>query len=177
MKKEIAIPKGVDVNAEGMKVTVKGPKGMLERDFHNPTMRGINIEIGEWFSVSSEDESRRRKAIVGTIAAHVRNMIIGVTKGYEYTLGIHYSHFPINVEVKGDEIHVKNFFGEKGARIARTFGKVEVKATKDVITVKGINSEDVGQTALNIEQICRISGKDRRIFNDGIYITSKGAGA
>ena len=50
--------------------------------------------------------------------------------------------------------------------------KVEVKG-KDII-VSGINLEDVSQTAANIEQATRLTGRDRRIFYDGIYVYEKG---
>ena len=46
---------------------------------------------------------------------------------------------------------------------------------KNDVIVKGIDKEKVGQTAANIERSCRIKNRDRRVFQDGIYITSKGA--
>lgn len=51
--------------------------------------------------------------MLGTIVAHIRNMINGVTKGYEYKLAIVYSHFPMNVKVEGNKIMITNFLGEK----------------------------------------------------------------
>ena len=175
MKKEVAIPKGVDVSVSALDMKIKGPKGELLKSFENPMFNSVvTIEKnGETLVVSSESERRQIKAIVGAIVAHARNMIIGVTKGYEYTMKTHYSHFPINVEVKGREVIVKNFLGEKAPRITSIRGNVEVTASKDAVAVKGTNIEEVGQTCRNIEAICKISDRDGRVFNDGIYVTEK----
>ncbi|MBI4019029.1 MAG: 50S ribosomal protein L6 [Candidatus Aenigmarchaeota archaeon] len=174
MKKEVAIPKGVDVTIQGMELRIKGPKGELSKNFENPLFNGIvKMEKNDNFVVSSESERRQIKAMVGAIAAHAKNMIAGVTKGYEYTMKIHYSHFPINVEVKDKDILVKNFLGEKAPRMTKIKGKVDVKATKDTVIVKGTDLEDVGQTCRNIEEICKIVERDGRVFNDGIYVVDK----
>jgi large subunit ribosomal protein L6 len=98
-------------------------------------------------------------------------MATGVMGGYIYKLKVHHTHFPIQVEIKGKEVIVKNFLGERSIRRGNILGATKVELVKDVITVTGISKEDVGQTAANIEGACRLAGKDRRVFLDGIYIT------
>lgn len=175
MKKVVEIPNGAEVSVEGRKVIVKGSKGTVEKDFSNPVYDRFvkfGVEDGKFY-VEPSVERRDVKALVGTIESHVKNMIKGVTEGYTCIMKIHYLHFPINVTVKGDEVHIKNFLGEKGDRIAKIVNGVKVSVGKDEITITGINKEDVGQTAANIEQICYVKNKDRRVFQDGIFIYKK----
>lgn len=169
---EVRIPENVKVEVEGKKVKVSGEKGELERSFNE---RDIEIKIeGEKIVVSANSDRKKLKALVGTIAAHIRNMIEGVTKGFTYKLRVVYSHFPVTVKVEGDKVLIQNFLGERVPRVAKIVGKTQVKVEGQEITVSGINIEEVGQTAANIEQACRIVGYDRRKFMDGIYIVSKG---
>lgn len=174
IRKEVVVPEGVTVTVADRAVTVKGMKGELRKEFDNPKFNAaIEMKADGNFSVVSSSDRKIARAMAGTIASHVKNMIIGVTKGHEYTMKIHYSHFPINVEIKDGKVFIKNFLGEKAPRTVRISGSVEVKAGKDSVVIRGANLEDVGQTALSIEQRCRISGRDRRVFNDGIYIDEK----
>jgi len=103
-------------------------------------------------------------------------MITGVTKGFTYKLKIVFSHFPISVKVQGDKILIENFTGEKTPRIAKIVGTAKVTVKGDDVIVQGINIEDVGQTAANIEQATKIKKKDPRIFLDGIYIYERKEG-
>ena len=63
--------------------------------------------------IRSELPGRREKAVVGTFAAHVRNMIQGVTAGFTYRMKIVYAHFPMKASVKGAEFVIENFLGER----------------------------------------------------------------
>ncbi len=174
MEKFAVIPEGVEANIEGLKVTAKGPNGELTRDFDDPRYTGvIKIEKdGSKIKVSTE-AGKQMGTIVGTIAAHIRNMLIGVKTGYSYTMKINYTHFPMTVTQNGDTIEVKNFFGEKSLRYAKVVSSVEVKIDKDTVTVSGANVEDVGQTVANIERACKLTKRDRRIFQDGIFLTER----
>jgi len=172
MEKELEIPEGVTIEVSGKTIKVSGEKGQLERTFKY--FYNIKIEKkGEKLIVSSNDDKRKIKAMCGTIIAHTKNMIKGVTKGYVYNMKIVYSHFPMTLKIEEDKILVNNFIGEKKSRTARIIGdtKVDVKGQDVVLT--GINREDVGQTMGNIEQSCRINKFDRRIFQDGIYFTGE----
>lgn len=169
----VEVPEDVSVNLNGKKVTVKGPKGTVERDFSHAI--GVSIyQDGNKIVVETNFANRKKKALVGTIASHLENMIEGVKKGYTYKLKIIFSHFPISVEVKGDKVLIKNFLGEKAPRVAKILPGVSVKATKEDIIVEGVDIEAVGQTAANIERATKISEFDRRVFMDGIYIYEKG---
>jgi large subunit ribosomal protein L6 len=103
------------------------------------------------------------------------NSFDGVTKGYTYKMKIAYSHFPITVDTDGEKILIKNFIGERSPRITYKAGShpVDIKSTKEDVVISGIDKEEVGQTAANIQRICRIRHKDKRIFQDGIYVYEK----
>lgn len=170
---EVEVPQEVRVTMNGLRVTVEGPKGKLERDFSHA--KGVSIRQNEnRVVVEAFNADRRKKALVGTIAAHIRNMITGVTKGYRYKLKIVFSHFPISVEVKGNQVIIKNFLGEKAPRRANILEGVSVKVVDRDIIVEGIDIEKVGQTAANIELATKIGEFDRRVFMDGIYIYERG---
>ena len=174
MEKRIAIPEKVEIKLEDRKVIVKGPKGELSKDFDNPKFnKAVTIEKDGEVVIKTESEERKIKAMVGTIASHVKNMITGVTIGFKYTMKIFYAHFPVSVTVKDNEVHVKNFLGEKGARISKIAGKTEIVVDKENIVLTGNNVEDVSQTAANIEKSCKLSKRDKRVFQDGIYISGK----
>ncbi len=166
---------GAEISISGLKVAVKGPKGELERDFSSPFSNGIvSIEAdNESVHVKCESTRKKAKAMVGTIAAHIKNMITGVTKGYRYTMFIHHVHFPMNVEVKGNRVVIKNFLGSKGVREAKIPEGVNVKVEGNNIIIEGINKELVGMAATNIESACRVKKKDRRVFQDGIYLDKR----
>jgi len=175
MEKKVAIPEGVDLEIKGRTVIVTGQKGKIERNFNDPRFNK-KIEIkkeGNNFIVKTELLDRKTKAFAGTVASHIKNMILGVTKGFCYVLTINYVHFPMTVEIKDNKVLIRNFLGEKGYREAKIIGKPEVKVDKDKIIITGINKEDVGQTSSNIEAACRISGRDRRVFQDGIFILER----
>ena len=94
---KIEIPKDVKASLDSGIITFKGKNGQLSRNFSHPK---VKIAIADHHViVSSEMPKVREKAIVGTYAAHIRNMIVGVTIGYEYKMKIVYSHFPIMAAV------------------------------------------------------------------------------
>src|SRR5438132_1237593 len=128
---------------------------------------------GKQAKVRCEYPRRREGALVGTFAAHLRNMIVGVTEGYAYEMKIVYSHFPVKATVKGPEFIIENFLGEKFPRKTRIVGETKVEVKGDQVLLSGPDVEAVGQTAANIELATRIRGFDPRIFQDGIYITKK----
>ncbi len=172
MRKIFEIPENVNVELTDRKVLVKGPKGQIERDFNDPRYnKSVSIEKdGSTITINSVSEKRKIKAMVGTVNAHINNMCKGVVEGVEYRMKIFYSHFPITVETKGGKVLIKNFLGEKSIRVANIFGKTKVDIKKDEVILTGINKEEVGLTASNIERACRLSNRDRRIFFDGIYL-------
>ena len=112
--------------------------------------------------------------MVGTIAAHIKNMIKGVTEGFEYKLKVHYTHFPVTVSVEGDKVLIKNFLGEKHPRIAKIVGNAKVDVKGQDITITGIDIEEVSQTAANLVLKTNVGRRDIRVFNDGIFLVSKG---
>jgi len=172
--KRVEIPEGVVVNVDGKRVEIIGEKGRLVRDFSgSPT--SIEVE-GSQIVVSTDEARRKAVAMVGTVSSHINNMIKGVTKGFTYKLKIVYAHFPISVKVEGDRILIENFLGERSPRVAKIVGDVKVTVDGDDVIVQGINIEDVGQTAANIEQATKIKKKDPRKFLDGIYLYEKHEG-
>ena len=171
MKKETIIPQGVEVKAEGGRITVKGPSGELKKPYRE---EAVTIEIKEGkATVTSRDETRRFKALAGTYRAHIANMVSGVSGGYEARLKVVHSHFPIKVKAEKDKVIIDNFLGQKRSRTVTAIGKVEIKQDKDEIIITGIDREEVGLTAARIERATRISGLDKRVFQDGIYLTQR----
>ncbi len=174
MQRVIKIPEGVNVGVEGFKVSVSGEKGSLEKVFNLQLFRGMKVEKKDNTVVVSGRDKRKDKAMIGTIEAHINNMIKGVTEGFTYKMKVVFVHFPITVKVSGDYVIIENFLGENKPRKARIIEGVSVKVEGDEITVTGINRESVGQTCANIEQATKVSSRDRRTFQDGIFIISKG---
>jgi large subunit ribosomal protein L6 len=169
MQKAVEIPDGVEVAIHDGNLTVKGPKGELSRPFG-----GVRMETKDRSAVITSYSDRRKPgALVGTWTAHLRNMITGVTRGWEARLKAVYSHFPVKFTIEGDRVTIQNFMGERRSRSARIMGDVKVDIRKDEIVITGIDKESVGQTAANIEIAAKVRGYDRRVFQDGCHLVQK----
>ena len=143
----IAIPAGVTVDiAENNKVTVKGPKGTLERVL--PTEMEIKVENNE-VVVTRPNDLKKMKSLHGLTRTLINNMVVGVTNGYEKVL-----------EVNG----VGYKAAKQGKKLVLSLGyshPVEMEDPEGVeaivegqnkIIVKGIDKEKVGQYAANIRE-------------------------
>ncbi|RLF29068.1 MAG: 50S ribosomal protein L6 [Thermoplasmata archaeon] len=171
IKEEIVIPDGVEVSIDSGSITVKGEKGSLSKTLFHPM---INIIVkNNVVEINCKSPHRREKALVGTFTAHIKNMIKGVTEGFEYRMKTVFSHFPIKTTVEGNEFVIHNFLGERSPRKARILDGVKVEIKGDEITLWGIDKEKVGQTAANIERATKVKNRDIRVFQDGIYLVSK----
>jgi large subunit ribosomal protein L6 len=174
ISRTIPIPDGVVVNIEGRKVTVRGSKATLTRDF---TYSTVAIETdGKNIHISAKWPRKKEASLVGTIESHIKNMITGVTKGFTYKMKIVFSHFPITVKLQGKTVLVENFTGERRPRHAKILGDVKVKLEPEDIIIQGANLEDVSQTSANIERMTRVTNKDPRVFLDGLYVYERNEG-
>lgn len=169
---EVEFPKGVTWKLEGSTLKVKGPQGNLSRTFVHPLVK-LQSESGKLI-IKAKDARKRDRALAGTWGSHIRNMVEGAQKGHTYGMKIVYSHFPIKAGVQGSEFVIENFLGEQFPRKVPIRGTTKVTVAGDKVTLFGPDLEAVSGTAANIEQGTRIRGFDPRVFQDGIYIVSKG---
>jgi len=168
---EIEIPDEVSAEVSNLELTVEGPNGSVTRTLWYPSV-SVSVEDDQ-VVIASEEEDAKTNATVGTFESHVSNMLHGVTEGWTYEMEVYYAHFPMQVDVEGDEIVIENFLGEKSSRRTPIRGDTEVQVDGEAVTLTGPSKEDVGQTAADIEQLTRVTDKDTRVFQDGVYITQK----
>jgi large subunit ribosomal protein L6 len=171
MERIVEIPNGIEVEIDNFKIKVNGPKGFLEEDFYSPLFKkDISIKkTDNKIFISTKSKRKKVKAMLGTIEAHIKNMFKGLIEGFTVKLKIVYMHFPFTVKISGKEISINNFLGEKLPRKTKIVGDCKVEIKGDEITVTGINKDDVGQTAANLERATWIKARDRRVFQDGIF--------
>ena len=171
MKNEIIIPEEVEAEIRQNKLILKGKEGENFREF---LLGKINLEKKDKkIILSCEKATKREKRIMNTSVAHIKNMIQGVQKKFEYKLKICSSHFPMTVKIDGNKAVIKNFLGEKVDRKVDLPKNAEAKVDKEIITILSIDKELAGQAAANLEKATKIRGRDRRVFQDGIYIINK----
>jgi large subunit ribosomal protein L6 len=159
------------VEVNGREVVVTGG-GKENRRYFKAKHVEIKKEDGT-VNVYTNSPKKSDRADVGTVMGHIKNMVLGIEKGVEYKLKVVYSHFPMTVKLEGKLLTVENFLGEKNPRSLKIVDGVNVDIKGQDITLKGHDKEMVGLCASQIEQICRVNRLDRRVFQDGIYITEK----
>lgn len=143
-KQPIAAPSGVEVNLNGKLLTVKGPKGELSRSF-DTNIIAITVEAGT-VSFEKKEDTVFSRALIGTYASHVRNMILGVTAGFEKKLIIEGVGF--RSEVKGGNLDMTLGFSHP-VSIQIPEG-LSATAEKNVVTITGIDKEKTMQFAAQI---------------------------
>jgi large subunit ribosomal protein L6 len=136
-KKPIIIPEKTDVIIDGTKVTVKGPLGELSRSF--PNVVAITKE-GSEMHVELTSTAREHKPMLGTVVAHIKNMVAGVNKTYDKRLLIEGVGF--KADAKGTDLHLALGFSHP-VIIAIPEG-LKVTTEKGAINVSGIDKELVG---------------------------------
>jgi len=174
LEKEIEIPEDVTIRLEGNELIVKGPEGENKRKFNFKEME-IKIEDRKIF-VNKKQANKKDKRNINSTIAHITNLILGVRKKYEYVLEICSVHFPMNVKIEKDKLIIKNFLGERKERLIKIDPKVEIELKGSQIIIKSSDKEKAGLQATRIEGISRSVSRDKRIFQDGIWITKKEKG-
>ena len=140
----IAIPAGVTVEvAENNKVTVKGPKGTLERVL--PSEMEIKVEGAE-IAVSRPNDLKKMKSLHGLTRTLINNMVVGVTEGYEKKLEINGVGYRAS---KAGKKLTLNLGYSHPVEMTDPEG-IETALDNNIIIVKGIDKEKVGQFAAEI---------------------------
>ena len=141
----VAIPAGVEVTvADGNVVTVKGPKGTLERAL--PTELEIKVEDGH-VVVTRPNDLKRIKSLHGLTRSLIHNMVIGVTEGYEKVLEVNGVGY--RAAKSGNKLTLSLGYSHPVEMIDPE-GVETVLEGQNKITVKGIDKEKVGQYAAEI---------------------------
>ncbi len=142
--KPITVPAGVEVKIEGQHISVKGPKGTLERDI-NPEI-SMKLE-GTELTVSRSGEDRRNKSLHGLTRTLINNMINGVQTEYTRTLEINGVGY--RVQKQGNDLNLSLGYSHPVIYKAPAGISFDVPNPNTII-VKGIDKEKVGQIAAEI---------------------------
>ena len=146
-KKPVPLPAGVSATVNGRTLTVKGPKGELQRTFH-PDMT-LKVDGGA-IAVTRPSEDAKHRALHGLSRTLVHNMVEGVTRGYEKTLEIQGVGFkaetkPFGLTLTVGFSHAVDFKAPKG---------ITLKAEQPtLVKVSGCDKEMVGQVAANLRAV------------------------
>ncbi len=140
-KKPITVPAGVEVKIDGQHITVKGPKGTLERDIHNNMTVSMD---GNVITVARPDDEALNRSLHGLTRTLINNMIQGVVNEYKRELEINGVGY--RAQLKGKKLVLNLGYSHPVEMDAPEGITFEVPAPNQII-VKGIDKEQVGQVA------------------------------
>ncbi|MGH2753315.1 MAG: 50S ribosomal protein L6 [Actinomycetota bacterium] len=168
----VAIPSGVEVKIADRRISIKGPKGQLERAF--PEEIAVEQAEGE-IRVARANESREARALHGLARSLIANMVEGVTNGYQKNLEIHGVGY--RAQKQGNDLELSVGFSHVVRKAAPQGIEFDVPQPTRV-TVRGIDKELVGQVAAEIRAIKKPEPyKAKGIRYEGEHIRRKGGKA
>lgn len=166
-KLPVEIPQGVEMQYADGVLTVKGPKGSLTRSVDE---RHVTVELTDNQIQFTPKDTPKGKVFYGTYAAHARNMVAGVTEGFQKVLEIEGVGY--RAEVQGNTL-VLNMGYSHPVQMELPEG-VEASVEKNVITISGYDKEAVGQFAANVRKVRKPEPyKGKGIRYQGEYIIRK----
>ena len=171
LMQELEIPNGVIVETGKDEITIKKDNKSTTKN-----ITGIKAEKKEnKIILTTTKTAKKDRKLIMTYKAHIANAIKGLSKEFLYKLKVCAVHFPMTVTVdkNNNALVIKNFLGEKKERRAKILPHVEVQIKGDEIIVTSFNIENAGQTAANIETATTVKYRDRRVFQDGIFLTER----
>ena len=142
--KPITVVDGVDIKIDGQKITVKGPKGTLEREIHP----NISLKMdGNVINVIRKNDEPENRSLHGLTRTLINNMIIGVTQ--EYTRKLQINGVGYRVQKQGNNLNLTLGYSHPVIFNAPAGISFDVPDANTII-VKGIDKELVGQIAAEI---------------------------
>ncbi len=170
----ITLPQGVQAEYVDGILTVKA-KNELKRNLFRPKI-AVSVDA-ENITLHVDSSTQREKKQLYTMKAHILNMIRGSQEAHTYKVKVCSGHFPMNVSISNGVLTVKNFLGEAVPRKLVLKKDVSVVLNGDIIEISSPYIERAGTQASDIEQLTKITNRDRRIFQDGLYIIEKDGNA
>jgi large subunit ribosomal protein L6 len=146
-KKPIIIPQGVDIKLTPDEITVKGPKGELKQKIH-PSVKVEQADKQINLTVINPEE-KSDKALWGLFGSVIRNMIIGVTAGYEKKLEVIGVGFKVSQKGEVIVLHV----GYSHPVEYKLPKGISAEIDKNFITIKGCDKQILGETAAQLRRI------------------------
>lgn len=146
-KMPVTLPKGVTVDIDGTKVSVKGPKGTLTETFHD----GMTIQKEDGTVVVATPEDPAYDAMHGLTRALLNNMVKGVTDGFSKVLEIEGVGY--RGELQGKNLVLALGFSHPVPVEAPAGINFTVDKSQRVITIEGADKQTVGQVAANIRSL------------------------
>lgn len=166
-KQPVTLPNGVTATLENGVLTVKGPKATLSREIRE---QDVAVKIEENVITLTPQDTDGAAALWGTYAAHVRNMVTGVTEGFTRVLEIEGVGY--RAAVQGNEI-VLNVGFSHPVHLAIPEG-MTAEVVKNTITLTGTDKETLGQFAANVRKVRKPEPyKGKGIRYQGEYIIRK----
>ncbi|HIP96530.1 MAG TPA: 50S ribosomal protein L6 [Anaerolineae bacterium] len=144
----IPVPQGVQVNIEGSRVVVRGPRGELTRTFH-PDMT-VTLQ-GDQLVVTRPTDQRQHRALHGLTRALLANMVTGVTQGFRKVLQIEGVGY--RAELQGNKLVLNVGFSHPVEFEPPAGITFQVEQRAKLITVEGIDKELVGEVAARIRRV------------------------
>ncbi|HLC31251.1 MAG TPA: 50S ribosomal protein L6 [Candidatus Nanoarchaeia archaeon] len=170
-KEAIAIPPGVSCVVEKDRITCSKGGKEITRKVDAESLK-LKVE-GSNIIFETKSDKKNDLKVLRSYRAHINNMFYGLDEQFVYHLQTCNVHFPMTLKLEKNKLLINNFLGEKKQRSAEIIPSVTVDIKGANITVSSHDRDAAGQTAANIEKATLVRNRDRRVFQDGIYITDR----
>ncbi len=171
IKEILEIPAGIECSISDKVIKCRKDSSEFSKAIDLPR---VNIKVeGSNILLESSKGTKKELKVIKSYAAHIRNLFSGLQKKFTYKLEACNVHFPMTLKLESGNLIISNFLGEKVQRKAKILPDVDVEIKGLKIALSSHDKEAAGQTAANIEKATKIKNRDKRIFQDGIFIIEK----
>ncbi|MDO8563731.1 MAG: 50S ribosomal protein L6 [Nanoarchaeota archaeon] len=171
MSEKMEIPSGITCTIHNKILTCKKGDKFVSRNIELPR---VTITVnGNELVISTHAGARKENNLIKSYLAHIKNIFSGLQKDFTYILEAVNVHFPMTLKLEKNNLLITNFLGEKKPRIAAIHPHVKAEIKGQRIILTSHDKEAVGETVSCIERTTKVRKKDRRVFQDGVYLVER----
>ncbi len=169
----VEVPSGIECSLESDILTARKGSSLVKRSFSVP---GVVLILKDNKIIISCKGNKSLFKTLKSLSAHIKNIFQGLQEPFTYILESCNVHFPMTMKLDSNVLTISNFLGEKTPRKAAIEQNVNVEIKGQKIFIRSPDKEAAGRTVSNIEYATKVRNRDRRVFQDGIFLVERPGG-